>query len=100
MMRDMLNTHTASHRFKKHLSVGRRVVAGPITALRILAITQGELLSSPAKRVRATALQEAVREFLLRVDGSPLGGRPRQRSTEPREPPPDARAGRLCRWTR
>ena len=57
LTRDMLDTHTASHRFKKHPSVGRRVVAGPITALRISAITQGELLSGPAKRVHAAVLE-------------------------------------------
>ena len=71
MTRYMLDTNTVSHLFKKHPSVARRVVAVPITALCISAITQGELLSGLAKRPDATALHQAVREFLRRVDVLP-----------------------------
>ena len=67
----MLDTNTVSHLLKKHPSVARRVVAVPITALCISAITQGELLFGLAKRPEATALHEAVREFLRRVDVVP-----------------------------
>lgn len=71
MTRYMLDTNTVSHLLKKHPSVARRVVAVPITALCISAITQGELLFGLAKRPDATALHEAVREFLRRVDVLP-----------------------------
>lgn len=67
----MLDTRTVSHFLKKQPAVTRRVVAVPITALCISAITQGELLFGLAKRPDATALHEAVREFLRRVDVLP-----------------------------
>lgn len=71
MTRYMLDTNTVSHLLKKHPEVARRVVAVPITALCISAITQGELLFGLAKRPDATALHGAVREFLRRVDVLP-----------------------------
>ena len=71
MTRYMLDTNTVSHLLKKHPAVARRVVAVPITALCISAITQGEMLFGLAKRPAATALHEAVREFLRRVDVLP-----------------------------
>ena len=71
MTRYMLDTNTVSHLLKKHPSVARRVVAVPITALCISAITQGELLFGLARRPGATALHVAVREFLRRVDVLP-----------------------------
>ena len=71
MTRYMLDTNTVSHLLKKHPAVARRVVAVPITALCISAITQGELLFGLAKRPEATALHGAVREFLRRVDVLP-----------------------------
>ena len=69
--RYMLDTNTVRHLLKKHPAVARRVVAVPITALCISAITQGELLFGLAKRPDATALHGAVREFLRRVDVLP-----------------------------
>jgi tRNA(fMet)-specific endonuclease VapC len=69
--RFMLDTNTVSHLLKKHPAVTRRVVAAPITALCISAITQGELLFGLAKRPEATALRDAVWEFLRRVDVLP-----------------------------
>ena len=66
MTRYMLDTNTVSHLLKQHPAVARRLVAVPITALCISAITQGELLFG-----LATALHDAVREFLRRVDVLP-----------------------------
>jgi tRNA(fMet)-specific endonuclease VapC len=71
MTRYMLDTNTVSHLLKKHPAVARRVVAAPITALCISAITQGELLFGLAKRPGARALHDAVWEFLRRVDVLP-----------------------------
>ena len=67
----MLDTNTVSQLLKKHPAVARRVVAVPITALCISAITQGELLFGLARRPDATALHDVVREFLRRVDVLP-----------------------------
>ena len=64
----MLGTITVSHLLKKHPAVARRVVTAPITPLCISAITQGGLLFCPARRLDATALHKAVREFLRLVD--------------------------------
>ena len=69
--RYMLDTNTVSHLLKKHPAVARRVVAVPITALCISAITQGELLFGLARRPEATTLHDAVWEFLRRVDVLP-----------------------------
>lgn len=74
MTRYMLDTNTVSHLLGKHPEVARRVVAVPITALCISAITQGELLFGLARRPDATSLHEAVREFLRRVDVLPWDG--------------------------
>ena len=71
MTRYMLDTNTVSHLLKQHPAVARRLVAVPITALCISAITQGELLYGLARRPLATALHDAVREFLRRVDVLP-----------------------------
>lgn len=69
--RYMLDTNTVSHLLKKHPAVARRVVVVPITSLCISAITQGELLFGLARRPDATALHEAARELLRRVDVLP-----------------------------
>ena len=71
MTRYMLDTSTVRHLFKQHPAVARRLVAVPITALCISAITQGELLFGLARRPLATALHDAVWEFLRRVDVLP-----------------------------
>ena len=71
MTRYMLDTNTVSHLLKRHPAVTRRVVAVPITSVCISAITQGELLFGLARRPDATALHDAVREFLRRVDVLP-----------------------------
>ena len=71
MTRYMLDTNTVSHLLRKHPEVARRVMAVPITALCISAITQGELLFGLARRPDAIALHDVIREFLRRVDVLP-----------------------------
>ena len=69
--RYMLDTNTVSHLLRKQPAVMQRVVAAPITALCISAITQGELLLGLARRPGATALHDAGWQFLRRVDVLP-----------------------------
>lgn len=71
MKRYMLDTNTVSHLLKGHPSVSRRVVAVPMAALCISAITEGELLFGLARRPDAHRLHAAVREFLKRMDVLP-----------------------------
>lgn len=71
MKRYMLDTNTVRHLLRGHLSVTRRVVAVPMAALCISAITEGELLFGLAKRPAAKQLHIAVREFLRRVEVLP-----------------------------
>lgn len=67
----MLDTNTVSHLIKEHPAVVRQVVAAPMAALCISAITEGELLFGLAKRPDAKRLHLAVWEFLRRVDVLP-----------------------------
>ncbi len=71
MTRYMLDTNTVSHLVKQHPAVRRHVVAVPITALCISAITAGELRFGLAKRPDAVGLHRAIGEFLRRVDVLP-----------------------------
>lgn len=71
MKRYMLDTNTVSHLIKEHPGVVRHVVATPMAALCISAITEGELLFGLAKRPDAKRLRLAVQEFLRRVDVLP-----------------------------
>ena len=71
MQRYMLDTNTVSHLIKEHPGVARRVVATPMAALCISAITEGELRFGLAKRPDAKRLHLAVQEFLRRVDVLP-----------------------------
>lgn len=71
MKRYMLDTNTVSHLIKEYPGVTRRVVATPMAALCISAITEGELLFGLAKRPDAKRLRLAVQEFLRRVDVLP-----------------------------
>ena len=71
MKRYMLDTNTVSHLIKAHPAVARRVVATPMAALCISAITEGELLFGLAKRPEAKRLHLAVQELLRRVDVLP-----------------------------
>lgn len=75
MKRYMLDTNTVSHLLKEHPAVARRVVAAPMAALCVSAITEGELLFGLAKRPDARKLHLAVREFLVRVDVLPWDSR-------------------------
>jgi tRNA(fMet)-specific endonuclease VapC len=68
MKRYLLDTNTVSHLLKEHSAVSRRIVATPIAALCISAITEGELRFGLAKRPDAKRLHLAVKEFLRRVD--------------------------------
>jgi tRNA(fMet)-specific endonuclease VapC len=68
MKRYMLDTNMVSHLIKEHPVVTRRVVAAPMAALCISAITMGELLFGLARRPDAKRLHCAVLEFLRRVD--------------------------------
>jgi tRNA(fMet)-specific endonuclease VapC len=67
----MLDTNTVSHLLRKHPAVTQRVVATPIAALCISAITQGERLFGLARRPEARALHDAIWQFLRRVDVLP-----------------------------
>ena len=71
MKRYMLDTNTVSHLLKEHPAVVRRVMAAPMAALCVSAITEGELLFGLAKRPDATRLHLAVGQFLRRVDVLP-----------------------------
>lgn len=71
MKRYLLDTNTVSHLLKRHPAGPRRVVAVPMAALCISAITEGELLFGLAKRPDASRVHAAVRELLLRLDVLP-----------------------------
>jgi len=71
MKRYMLDTHTVSHLLRAHPAVARRVVAAPMAALCVSAITEGELAFGLAKRPDATQLHLAAKQFLRRVDVLP-----------------------------
>lgn len=71
MTRYMLDTNTVSHLLKAHPEVTRRIVAAPMAALCISAITEGELRYGLAKRPQASRLHMAVGEFLKRMDVLP-----------------------------
>jgi tRNA(fMet)-specific endonuclease VapC len=71
MKRYMLDTSTVSHLLKGNPAVARRVVAAPMAALCVSAVTEGELSFGLAKRPDATRLQLAVEQFLRRVDVMP-----------------------------
>ncbi len=71
MKRYMFDTNMVSFLLKAHPAVVRRVVAAPMAALCISAISEGELLFGLAKRPEARRLHLAVREFLRRVDVLP-----------------------------
>lgn len=66
--RRMLDTNTVSHLIRQHPAVTRRVVETPMATLCISVITEAELLFGLAKRPKATALHQVVRELLRRID--------------------------------
>ncbi|MCL2344236.1 MAG: type II toxin-antitoxin system VapC family toxin [Desulfobulbus sp.] len=71
MTRYMLDTNTVSHLVKGHPAVSLRVTETPMAALCISAITGGELMFGLARLPNAKRLQQAVAEFLRRVDVLP-----------------------------
>jgi tRNA(fMet)-specific endonuclease VapC len=71
MKRYMLDTNTVSYLIKGHPAVVQRVVAAPMAALCISAITEGELFFGVVRRPEARRLQTAILEFLKRVDVLP-----------------------------
>jgi len=70
----MLDTNTVSHLLKGHPGVLGRVVATPMSALCISAITAGELHFGLARRPEAKRLWRTVNEFLKRVEVLPWAG--------------------------
>lgn len=68
MKKYMLDTNMVSYLIKGNAQAASRMVAVPITAICISAITEGELLAGIAKRPDAKKLHLAVHEFLRRVD--------------------------------
>lgn len=74
MTRYLLDTNTVSHVLKSHPRVTEHLVAVPMAALCISAITEGELLFGLAKRPAAKRLHLVVREFLYRVEALPWDG--------------------------
>lgn len=71
MKRYMLDTNTVSHLLREHPTVTKRLLAVPMSALCISAITEAELLFGLAKRPDAKRLHLAVRELLKRLDVLP-----------------------------
>jgi tRNA(fMet)-specific endonuclease VapC len=71
MTRYMLDTNMVSHLLKQHAVVVSHVLAVPMHALCISAITEGELLFGLAKRPDNKKLQQAVQELLRRVESIP-----------------------------
>ena len=66
-VRYMLDTNMVSYFLRSDPEVTKRLLAVPMSALCLSAITEGELLFGIAKRPEATRLGWAVREFLRRV---------------------------------
>ncbi len=71
MKRYMLDTNIVSHFLKNQPAVRQRIVAVPIPALCISAVTAGELSFGLRKRPEATRLDQAAQEFAQRVDVLP-----------------------------
>jgi tRNA(fMet)-specific endonuclease VapC len=71
MKQFMLDTNAVSDLIKNQPRLRAKVMSVPMTSLCISSITEAELLYGIAKRPQATRLQEAVREFLLRVEVLP-----------------------------
>jgi tRNA(fMet)-specific endonuclease VapC len=71
MKQYMLDTNMASHFIKGNPIVASHVLAVPMAALCISAITEAELRFGLAKRPDSKQLHLVVQEFLLRVDVLP-----------------------------
>lgn len=71
MKRFMLDTNTVSFLIRGDDEVTRRMLAAPMSALSISAITAGELFYGLARRPEAKRLHRVVQEFVRRVDVLP-----------------------------
>jgi tRNA(fMet)-specific endonuclease VapC len=69
--RYMLDTNIVSHLMREHRVVTQQVIAKPLDALCISAITEGELLAGLARRPQAAQLRRSFDEFCQRVDVLP-----------------------------
>lgn len=67
----MLDTNTVSYFVRSQSAVDRHILETPVESLCVSSITAGELLFALAKRPPATAMVQAVHEFLSRVDVLP-----------------------------
>src|SRR3954467_7052937 len=68
-VRYMLDTNTASYVFKGNPpAVRQRLLEVPMSSVCISVITQAELLLGVELKPEAVRLQQAVHEFLLRVE--------------------------------
>ena len=67
--RFMLDTHMASLLIRgSSAPLKARLLSVPMAQLCVSAVTQGELVDGLARRPEASALNTAVREFLVRLD--------------------------------
>lgn len=76
IQRYVLDTNTVSHLLRQQPQVVTRVMAVPVQALCISAVTEGELLfglGSLSERPEAQSLHLAVRELLRRVESVAWG---------------------------
>ncbi len=71
MKRYMLDTNIVSHLLRGTPAVKQRIVAVPIPALCISAVTAGELVFGLQKRPTATRLHQAAQELSQRLDVLP-----------------------------
>ncbi len=71
MKRYMLDTNIVSHLLKGTPAVKERIVAVPIPALCISAVTAGEISFGLQKRPTATRLHQAAQELSHRLDVLP-----------------------------
>jgi tRNA(fMet)-specific endonuclease VapC len=71
MKRFMLDTNSVSHLMKRQPNLVQRVVAAPMAALCVSAVTEGEMRFGLARRPEAKALHAAVAELLRRLDVLP-----------------------------
>ena len=71
MKRYMLDTNIVSHLLKGQPAVRERIVAVPVPALCMSAVTAGEMSFGLRKRPDATRLHQAAQELVRRVDVLP-----------------------------
>ena len=67
----LLDTNTVSFLLRGNQGVVKRLQKRPLSEMCLSAVTEGELLFGLARRPQATALHQAVRAFLHRVQVLP-----------------------------